>query len=330
MLNAFLIIIFSNVRYKRSANFGKSIQTNCPIGTVKNPNALWCYRVTNFSDIDQCSDDVFEPLLFYNEMEVKGFIELLKTHSLNITTQGMYFIQSVLFAFVWYYLSAFTFSGIALQAWRNQNNEFAFDGGYVSINDSFTATMEIIDDDISHSCIEARFDHDNAATISKLKLYSYDCPYQTSGVVCQMYSNQQVSCNSDGSSTSTGSPSGGSSPAGGGTSSSSSTGGPSTTTTTSTTTSGSSQSSSWGNSPGSSTQSSGSSQQDQGSGSGPNYARNKRNVVGNYGDENDDDGSGFESHDPLELMMNPELQTEFKKSINLLRKTMKDAFVKVK
>ena len=215
-----------------------------------------------------------------------------------------------------------------MQAWRNQNNEFAFDGGYVSINDSFTATMEIIDDDISHSCIEARFDH-NA---SKLKLYSYDCPYETSGVVCQMYSNQQVSCNSDGSSSSTGSPSGGSSPGGGGSSSgsssSSSTGIPSTTTTTSTT-SGSSQSSSWGNSPGSSTQSSGSSQQDQGSGSGPNYARNKRNV-GNYEDENNDDGSGFESHDPLELMMNPELQTEFKKSINLLRKTMKDAFAKVK
>ena len=191
-----------------------------------------------------------------------------------------------------------------MQAWRNQNNEFAFDGGYVSINDSFTATMEIIDDDISHSCIEARFDP-NAATITKLKLYSYDCPYETSGVVCQMYSNQQVSCNSDGSSSSTGSPSGGSSPGGGG-------------------------SSSWGNSPGSSTQSSGSSQQDQGSGSGPNYARNKRNVVGNYEDENNADGSRFESHDPLELMMNPELQTEFKKSINLLRKTMKDAFVKVK
>ena len=214
-----------------------------------------------------------------------------------------------------------------MQAWRNQNNEFAFDGGYVSINDSFT-TLEIVDDFISHSCIEARFD----PSATKLKLYSYDCPYETSGVVCQMYSNQQVSCNSDGSSTSTGSPSEGSSPGGGGSSSgsssSSSTGSPSTTTTTSTT-SGSSQSSSWGNSPGSSTQSSGSSQQDQGSGSGPNYARNKRNVVGNYWDENDDDGSGFESHDPLELMMNPELQTEFKKSINLLRKTMKDAFVKV-
>ena len=287
--------------------------------------------MTTFNDIDQCSDDVFEPLLFYNEMEVKGFIELLKTHSLNITTQGMYFFQTFLFVFV-RYLLAFTFSGIALQAWRNQNNEFAFDGGYVSINDSFTATMEIIDDDISHSCIEARFDHNNAATISKLKLYSYDCPYQTSGVVCQMYSNQQVSCNSDGSSSSTGSPSGGSSPGGGGggSSFSSSTGSPSTTTTTSTTTSGSSQSSSWGNSPGSSTQSSGSSQQVQGSGSGPNYARNKRNVVGNYEDENNADGSGFESHDPLELMMNPELQTEFKKSINLLRKTMKDAFVKVK
>ena len=95
----YVLYIFSNVRYKRSANFGKSIQTNCPIGTVKNPNALWCYRVTNFSDIDQCSDDVFEPLLFYTEMEVKGFMELLKTHSLNITTQGMYFYSKCFICF---------------------------------------------------------------------------------------------------------------------------------------------------------------------------------------------------------------------------------------
>ena len=225
-----------------------------------------------------------------------------------------------------------------MQAWRNQNNEFAFDGGYVSINDSFNATMKIIDDDISHSCIEARFD----PNATKLKLYSYDCPYETSGVVCQMYSNQQVSCNDGissstgspaGGSSSTGSPSGGSSPGGGpsgsgggpsGSSSSSSTGSPSP----STSTSGSQTSS--GNSQGNPTGSSGSSSTTtSGSGSGPNYARNKRN--GNYeDDENDDDGySGFEFHDPLDLMMNPDLQTEFKKSINLLRKTMKDAFVKV-
>ena len=153
-----------------------------------------------------------------------------------------------------------------------------------------------------------------------------------------MYSNQQVSCN-DGISSSTGSPAGGSSPGGGpsgsgggpsgsgggpsGSSSSSSTGSPSP----STSTSGSQTSS--GNTQGNPTESSGSSSDTSGSGSGPNYARNKRN--GNYEDENDDDDgySGFEFHDPLDLMMNPDLQTEFKKSINLLRKTMKDAFVKV-
>ena len=196
-----------------------------------------------------------------------------------------------------------------MQAWRNQNNEFAFDGGYVSINDSFT-TLEIVDDYISHSCIEAQFD----PSYTKLRLFSYDCPYATSGVVCQMYQNQQVSCTSGGTSSSTGSPAGSSTSPGG--SSGSSSGGSSSSSTSSPSPSTSSSSS--GNSQGSTT----SSTTTQSSGSSSNYARHKRN--------DDFEGSGYEFHDPLDLMMNPDLQTEFKKSINLLRKTMKDAFAKVK
>ena len=204
-----------------------------------------------------------------------------------------------------------------MQAWRNQNNEFAFDGGYVSINDSFT-TLEIVDDFISHSCIEAQFD----PSYTKLRLFSYDCPYVTSGVVCQMYQNQQVSCTSGGTSSSTGSPAGSStSPGGSSGSSSGSLSGSSSLSSSSSSASSpspSTSSSSSGNSQGSTT----SSTTTQSSGSSSNYARNKRN--------DDFEGSGYEFHDPLDLMMNPDLQTEFKKSINLLRKTMKDAFAKVK
>ena len=64
---------------------------------------------------------------------LQGFIQLLKTNQLNLTTSGFY-----------------------LHAWRNQNNSFAFDGGYKSVKESFK-DLKIYLDDINHACIEAKY-----------------------------------------------------------------------------------------------------------------------------------------------------------------------------
>ena len=61
--------------------------------------------------------------------------------------------------------------GLMLQAWRNQNNKFAFDGGYISINESFN-NLEIVWDDINHACIEAQYSEGD----SVLKVTATPCP----------------------------------------------------------------------------------------------------------------------------------------------------------
>ena len=134
-------------------------------GAFKNPYSDFCYLVTNHTYLTQCKGRA-EPLIFYNDDEVKGFIKLLDNKTIEIPQ-----------------------SGINLQAWRNEKDEFAFNGNYLSINESFNNLM-IVNDDLKHSCVKAKYF--NGSNV--LELYSFDCPYEKSGIVCMHIANNAGNC----------------------------------------------------------------------------------------------------------------------------------------
>ena len=106
--------------------------TTCLPGAHKNPNSDFCYLVTNYTHLTQCKGKV-EPLIFYSDDEVKGFIQLLENKTMEIPQ-----------------------SGINLQAWRNEKDEFAFNGNYMSINESFN-NLVFVNDHLNHACVKAKY-----------------------------------------------------------------------------------------------------------------------------------------------------------------------------
>lgn len=76
----------------------------------------------------------------------------------------------------------------SLNSWRNSKNEFAFDGGYQSINQSMTL-LKIIRDEITEECLKARV----VAEKPNLEVSSTECGVDLT-VICRAWQTETVVC----------------------------------------------------------------------------------------------------------------------------------------
>ena len=103
---------------------------SCPPGYVKNAGGSYCYKSLGQQYPGYCAEKLdLESVTFQSDAEVDGFIQLIKRGNLSM--------EHNLFD---------------LNAWRNEQNQFAFRGGFQSINTTFTK-LKIIQDSEEFDCI---------------------------------------------------------------------------------------------------------------------------------------------------------------------------------
>ena len=103
---------------------------SCPPDYVKNAGGSYCYKSLGQQYPGYCAEKLdLESVTFQSDAEVDGFIQLIKRGNLSM--------EHNLFD---------------LNAWRNEQNQFAFRGGFQSINTTFTK-LKIIQDSEEFDCI---------------------------------------------------------------------------------------------------------------------------------------------------------------------------------
>ena len=118
---------FSN---ETESSTSPQVTYSCPSGYVKNAGGSYCYKSMGQKYPGYCAEKLdLESVTFQSDAEVDGFIQLIKRGNLSM--------EHNLFD---------------LNAWRNEQNQFAFRGGFQSINTTFTK-LKIIQDSEDFDCI---------------------------------------------------------------------------------------------------------------------------------------------------------------------------------